>query len=163
MKKTIINESNIEGYKKLYTKMLKIRSSERKSIINVIVISIICSIVPVILSLLLKDLAVIFLLSSLIIETSLIPYVLIDLSRLKKKKIDIKNLISKEYPDIDTEIDMSELQKKLETTEEAKINDNYITPKTDSESVKYSEYNLPYHQQMLNRSNKPMVKVKKIK
>ena len=85
MKKSLINESNIEGYKELYNNMLKISDLETKSIINTISMSVIGFVVPVILSAVLKEFTVIFLLLSLIIETSLIPYALINLSRLKKK------------------------------------------------------------------------------
>ena len=49
MKKTLINESNIEGYKELYNNMLKISDLETKSIINTISMSVIGFIVPVIL------------------------------------------------------------------------------------------------------------------
>lgn len=129
MKKTLINESNIEGYKELYNNMLKISDLETKSIINTISMSVIGFIVPVILSAVLKEFTVIFLLLSLIIETSLIPYALINLFRLKKKKTNIMNSISKEYPDIDTEIGVLELQKRLETIKETEINKNHIDKK----------------------------------
>lgn len=159
MKKTLINESNIEGYKELYNNMLKISDLETKSIINTISMSVIGFVVPVILSAVLKEFTVIFLLLSLIIETSLIPYALINLSRLKKKKTNIMNSISKEYPDIDTEIGVLELQKRLETIKETEINKNHIDQKND-EVVEYNTHDLADDSQI---SNKPAIKIKRMK
>lgn len=160
MKKGIINESNIEGYKKLYKEMLKISDLEAKSIINTIAMSVIGFVVPLILSAILKEFIVIFLLLSLVIETCLIPYALINLSILKKKKINCKSLISKEYPDIDTEIGVFELQKRLETIKETEVNKNHIDQKNDDEVIEDNTYNLADDSQI---SKKPLIKMKKIK
>lgn len=159
MKKNIINEHNIEGYKKLYKKMLKISDLEAKSIINTILMSLISCVVSIILSVILKEFTIIFLLLGLAIEVCLIPYVLINLSILKKKRINIMNSISKEYPDIDTEIGVLELQKRLETIKETEINKNHIDQKND-ELVEYNTHDLADDSQI---SNKPAIKIKRMK
>lgn len=159
MKKNIINEHNIEGYKKLYKKMLKISDLETKSIINTISMSLISCVVSIILSVILKEFTIIFLLLGLTIEVCLIPYVLINLSILKKNRINIMNSISKEYPDIDTEIGVLELQKRLETIKETEINKNHIDQKND-EVVEYNTHDLADDSQI---SNKPAIKIKRMK
>ena len=182
MKKTIINEFNIEGYQKLYKEILKINNLEYRSIINTISMSVIGFVVPIILSIALKEFTVIFLLLSLAIQTCLLPYALIRLSVLQKKKTNFKNLISKEYPGVDTEIDMLELQKKLEATKEIKANKNhidqkneqkklettketntnkaYINPKNIDEVVENNIQDLSVNQQI---AAKPLIKMKTIK
>ena len=159
MKKTLINESNIEGYKELYNNMLKISDLETKSIINTISMSLISCVVSIILTVILKEFTIIFLILGLTIEVCLIPYVLINLSILKKKRINIKNSISKEYPDIDTEIGVLELQKRLETIKETEINKNHIDQKND-EVVEYNTHDLADNSQI---SNKPAIKIKRMK
>lgn len=168
MKKTIINEFNIEGYKKLHEEMLKINNLEHRSVISTISMSVIGLVAPIMLSIALKELTVIFLLLSLAIETCLLPYALISLSVLQKKKGNFKNLISKEYPDIDTEIDMLELQKKLEATKEMKSNNidqkneqkkletikeintnkTYIAQKNNEEVIEYNTHDFNDNLQM---------------
>lgn len=149
----------LKDIKKLYKKMLKISDLEAKSIINTILMSLISCVVSIILSVILKEFTIIFLLLGLAIEVCLIPYVLINLSILKKKRINIMNSISKEYPDIDTEIGVLELQKRLETIKETEINKNHIDQKND-EVVEYNTHDLADDSQI---SNKPAIKIKRMK
>ncbi len=139
--------------------MLKISDLEAKSIINTILMSLISCVVSIILSVILKEFTIIFLLLGLAIEVCLTPYVLINLSILKKKRINIMNSISKEYPDIDTEIGVLELQKRLETIKETEINKNHIDQKND-EVVEYNTHDLADDSQI---SNKPAIKIKRMK
>lgn len=159
MKKTIINELNIEGYKKLHEEMLKINNLEHRSVISTISMSVIGFVAPIMLSIALKEFIIVFLLLSLAIETCLLPYALINLSILKKNRINIMNSISKEYPDIDTEIGVLELQKRLETIKETEINKNHIDQKND-EVVEYNTHDLADDSQI---SNKPAIKIKRMK
>ena len=89
-------------------------------------------------------------------------------------------MISKEYPDVDTEIDMLELQKKLEATKEMKVNNidqkneqkkletikeentnkPYIDAKNTDEVVEDNIQALPVDQQV---TAKPLMKMKTIK
>ncbi len=180
MKKTIINELNIEGYKKLHEEMLKINNLEHRSVISTISMSVIGFVAPIMLSIALKEFIIVFLLLSLAIETCLLPYALISFSVLQKKKTKFKKLISKEYPDVDTEIDMLELQKKLEATKEMKVNNidqkneqkkletikeentnkTYIDTKNTDEVVEDNIQALPVDQQV---TVKPLMKMKTIK
>lgn len=68
MKKTIINEFNIEGYKKLHEEMLKINNLEHISVISTISMSVIGFVAPIMLSIALKELIIVFLLLSLAIS-----------------------------------------------------------------------------------------------